>query len=145
MTYDVKLKGFPVHDDKAINVDLGTMFRRLWIRWRCSLPKFFICVAIIVGIVFLLSQSTERHAGRLGVVAGDETEVQRVRRVRYERYQEKERAGPRDGPGEGGMAVKLTKEEQEKADSLFKKEAFNIVASDKIAMDRSVKDTRDPA
>ena len=32
---------------------------------------------------------------------------------------------------------------KEKADSLMEKEAFNIVASDKISLERSVKDVRD--
>lgn len=46
------------------------------------------------------------------------------------------------GPGEGGEAVVLSPEEQKEADRLFNKEAFNIVASDKIAMDRRIPDTR---
>ena len=69
--------------------------------------------------------------------------VLEYRRARYEAFQEKE-SRPRTGPGEGGAAVHLDPDEQKKADSLFKKEAFNIVASDKVALDRSVNDVRDP-
>ena len=47
-------------------------------------------------------------------------------------------------PGENGAAVVLSADDQAKADSLFNKEAFNIIASDMIAMDRSVPDVRDP-
>ncbi|ELU00789.1 hypothetical protein CAPTEDRAFT_190622 [Capitella teleta] len=43
-----------------------------------------------------------------------------------------------------GRRVELSAEKQEEADKLFKKEAFNIVASDMIALNRSVSDNRDP-
>lgn len=56
-------------------------------------------------------------------------------------YREKE--GKREGLGEKGRAVTLQGEEKALADSLFKKEAFNIIASDKIALDRSIPDVRD--
>ncbi len=62
-------------------------------------------------------------------------------RQRYEKHQNR---GQRSGPGENGAAVKLSAEEQKQADTLFNKEAFNRIASDKIAMDRSVRDVRDP-
>ncbi|WAQ93814.1 GLT10-like protein, partial [Mya arenaria] len=65
----------------------------------------------------------------------------KFRRERFEKYQESE--GSRVGPGEKGMGVHLTGAEKEKADSLFEKEAFNIIASDKISLERSLKDIRD--
>ena len=49
---------------------------------------------------------------------------------------------PRDGPGEDGKAVTLAPDEQEQADKKFKKAAFNVMISDKIALDRSIPDTR---
>lgn len=70
-----------------------------------------------------------------------EEDVLRFRRVRFERYQSSESG--RTGPGEQGQGVHLTGAEKEKADSLMDKEAFNIVASDKISLERSVKDVRD--
>ena len=73
--------------------------------------------------------------------AGPESAVMRARSKRYNRYQRT--MFDRKGPGEQGRAAKLTKEEQELADSLFKKEAFNIVASDKISLERNVHDTRE--
>jgi len=70
-----------------------------------------------------------------------EEEVLRFRRVRYEKYQSSESS--RTGPGEHGDGVHLEGAEKEKADSLMEKEAFNIVASDKISLERSVRDVRD--
>lgn len=48
----------------------------------------------------------------------------------------------RTGPGENGAAVSLTEEEMKQADTLMKKWFFNIVASDKVSMDRTIPDTR---
>ena len=67
--------------------------------------------------------------------------VVNFRQERYEKYRSKE--GGRSGPGENGLAVVLEGEEKKLADSLFEKEAFNIIASDKIALDRSIVDKRD--
>ena len=64
-----------------------------------------------------------------------------LRRKRYEAHLK--RVQPMQ-PGENGAAVVLSADDQAKADSLFNKEAFNIIASDMIAMDRSVPDVRDP-
>ena len=70
-----------------------------------------------------------------------EESVMSFRRKRFEKAQKRL---PRDGPGERGEAVILTPEEQKEADRLFKRETFNVVASDKMAMDRSLRDTRLP-
>ena len=67
-------------------------------------------------------------------------DISEYRRDRFIRYQSRRSIY---APGENGAGVRLSKEEQDKADSLFEKEAFNIVASDKISLERSVKDTRD--
>ena len=48
------------------------------------------------------------------------------------------------GPGEDGEPVRLTAEEQEEADKLFAKETFNVIASNKVAMDRRIRDNRHP-
>ena len=63
---------------------------------------------------------------------------------RRKRFENAQRRPPRDGPGEDGKPVYLTSEEQAEAARLFKRESFNVVASDKIAMDRSIPDTRHP-
>jgi hypothetical protein len=39
----------------------------------------------------------------------------------------------------------LTPEEQAEADKLFAKETFNVIASNKVAMDRRIRDLRHPA
>ena len=65
---------------------------------------------------------------------------------RQRRYQKaQERSTDIEGPGEGGVAVVLTPEEQKEADRLFPNETFNVVASNKMAMDRRIRDVRHPA
>ncbi|GAB6033396.1 hypothetical protein CHUAL_013159 [Chamberlinius hualienensis] len=49
------------------------------------------------------------------------------------------------GIGNGGAAVVLTDEEQKLADKLMKKEAFNIIASDRISLNRTTPDNRHPS
>nr|XP_022307338.1 probable N-acetylgalactosaminyltransferase 9 isoform X2 [Crassostrea virginica] len=71
----------------------------------------------------------------------DDEEILLLRKKRYMEYKSGE--GKREGLGEKGRAVTLEGEEKKLADSLFKKEAFNIIASDKIALDRSIPDVRD--
>lgn len=63
---------------------------------------------------------------------------------RYERYNNRNKVNI-DSPGENGGPVVLTGKDKSLADSLFKKEAFNIIASNRIALNRTVKDIRDPA
>ena len=65
--------------------------------------------------------------------------------TRWERYRKAQARPAREGPGEHGNPVVLSQEEQREADLRFTKEAFNIIASDKIAMDRSIPDVRDAA
>ena len=48
------------------------------------------------------------------------------------------------GPGEQGAAVILTADEEKQKDDLFKVNGFNAFASDKISLDRSLKDIRHP-
>jgi len=40
--------------------------------------------------------------------------------------------------------VYLTPEEQAEADGLFAKETFNVIASNKVALDRRIRDNRHP-
>ncbi|XP_071546365.1 polypeptide N-acetylgalactosaminyltransferase 1 isoform X3 [Panulirus ornatus] len=48
------------------------------------------------------------------------------------------------GLGEGGKVVRLTGDEGRLAEEIMKKEAFNLIVSDKISLNRSVPDSRDP-
>ncbi|CAF0779155.1 unnamed protein product [Adineta steineri] len=48
----------------------------------------------------------------------------------------------RTGPGEGGVPVILTAAEEQAAQRTIAEFGFNMVASDKISMDRRIKDTR---
>lgn len=49
---------------------------------------------------------------------------------------------PRDGPGEGGKPVVIPKESQEKMKEMFKINQFNLMASEMIALNRSLPDVR---
>ena len=69
-------------------------------------------------------------------------ELAAFRQRRYEKAQD--RRPDVEGPGEGGVAVVLTPEEQKEADRLFPNETFNVVASNKMAMDRRIRDLRHP-
>lgn len=46
------------------------------------------------------------------------------------------------GPGEQGQAVILSPEEEAEKDVLYRVNGFNAFASDKISLDRSLKDIR---
>ncbi|CAG5120073.1 unnamed protein product [Candidula unifasciata] len=64
-----------------------------------------------------------------------------LRHIRYLKYQQLEPY--RTGPGEQGNAFSLEGEDEKLIDDLIKREAFNRKASDKISLERSVKDVRD--
>ena len=70
-------------------------------------------------------------------------DVMKLRFERFENYQRSQYS--RTGPGEKGEAVHISDpEEKKKADHLYITEAFNIIASDKISLERSIRDVRDP-
>ena len=48
------------------------------------------------------------------------------------------------GPGEQGAGVILTVEEEQQKNDLYKVNGFNAFASDKISLDRSLRDIRHP-
>jgi len=69
-------------------------------------------------------------------------QVVEYRRARYKKALA--RSPSIQGPGEDGSPVHLTAEEQAEADKLFKKETFNVIASNKVALDRRIRDNRHP-
>jgi hypothetical protein len=70
----------------------------------------------------------------------------KVKSFRHQRYTKAQNRSPNiQGPGEDGEAVVLTPEEQAEANKLFAKETFNVIASNKVAMDRRIRDLRHPA
>ena len=93
------------------------------------------------GAVVASRRTASRSSPRQPVV-GSEL-VADFRQRRYQKAQE--RSTDIEGPGEGGVAVVLTPEEQKEADRLFPNETFNVVASNKMAMDRRIRDVRHPA
>lgn len=62
---------------------------------------------------------------------------------RWKRFNASQMRPPNpDGPGEMGRGVVLTEEEDAKAQLSFKAESFNVIASDKVALDREIPDSR---
>ena len=66
----------------------------------------------------------------------------KIMEYRQKRFRQAQLRQQKDGPGEGGVGVYLTGEEAELGKKLFKKETFNVVASNKISMDRHLNDAR---
>ena len=118
------------------------MFRRCWYRRRPRGTLWLIVgVAVTIIILYIKNGKDDSYgSGLLEQVAG--RREKRAAEYRFERYEG--RNNPRNGPGEWGKGVYLEGKEKELADKLFKKEAFNIVVSDKIALDRTIADVRDP-
>lgn len=48
------------------------------------------------------------------------------------------------GLGDNGEAVRLTGDEGREGDEVYKKKAFNLVVSNKVALNRTIKDARHP-
>jgi len=67
-------------------------------------------------------------------------QVVEYRRARYKKALS--RSPNIHGPGEDGAPVYLTPAEQAEADKLFAKETFNVIASNKVALDRRIRDNR---
>jgi len=116
-------------------MSLPRFLRRHRISW-----KVLTFLAICACVAYYYSQNNVKAGGR-SVEMEISDDIMQLRRKRFERYQNSEQS--REGPGEKGAGVHLTGKEKERADSLMDKEAFNIVASDKISLERSVKDVRD--
>ncbi|XP_041367869.1 probable N-acetylgalactosaminyltransferase 9 [Gigantopelta aegis] len=80
-----------------------------------------------------------KATNRRGIQVSDD--ILAVRNKRFADYQRTEKS--RSGPGEYGTAVLLEGNEKVEAEKLMPKEAFNIIASDKISLERSLKDVRE--
>lgn len=105
-------------------------------------------VLVCYKVVFTeLNVDTDRNDRNTGsdsrIAPRDSGHSNKKADYRYERYnnRDKENIG---SPGERGAAVNLVGKDAALADSLFKKEAFNIIASNRIALNRTLKDIRDP-
>lgn len=101
----------------------------IWLKRRVNVRLLFIFIFIILIV----------HVYRNFFQLSDD-EVIIYRKERYETYQKNE--PHRKGLGEQGERVVL-QVDKVKVDEVFKKEAFNLIASDTIALDRSLRDVRD--
>ena len=95
------------------------------IRRKC-LP--FGCILVIIIIICL---GILEHCGK-----------RRWYNYRLTRYKKNQMRGFQSGPGENGTAVILSEEEQLIADKQLSEISYNVVAGNKIAMDRSLPDVR---
>ncbi|OQV12822.1 putative polypeptide N-acetylgalactosaminyltransferase 10 [Hypsibius exemplaris] len=64
------------------------------------------------------------------------------KKIDWHNYDLIARESERTGPGEHGKSVIIPTEENNEKDELYKTNGFNALASDKIALDRAVKDIR---
>ena len=107
---------------------LPRSLRRYRFKW-----KYLALLAVFsVGMYFFFNHDNSQ-------IRNDE--LLAFRKKRYVEYKNSE--SKRTGPGEGGKGVNLEGEEKVLGEKLYKKEAFNIIASDKISLQRSVPDVRD--
>ena len=69
-------------------------------------------------------------------------ERQRIARYRQERYEACLQRGFVPGPGENGTAVVLSEEEQKIADKQIANISYNVIAGEKMSLDRRLPDKR---
>ena len=116
--------------------------------------KCYVVFMIVCVICFILFNSNEQslHGSKQMYRKGDHDylhyhyELTQVSKYEYrqQRYLKAQTQLNGSGVGENGEPVILNVDDQKLADELFEKEAFNIVASDKVALDRSIPDDRLP-
>lgn len=119
-----------------------------WWSWAISKAYFFRCqikrtkrrsyktfhVDIVVVLIYftaILFSAGDKHQG--GILITHLCCLTSVAAVISRRH---------EGPGEMGKAVVIPKDEQEKMKELFKINQFNLMASDMIALNRSLPDVR---
>lgn len=120
------------------NSDIMATFRSLRYRkvpWRMVVLFLLTCGLVYYFVVY-------RHNSPWSKRSDSDSEILTFRRNRFRTYQQNERS--RVGPGENGEPLNLEGDEKQRGEELYKKEAFNIVASDKISVERSLRDNRDP-
>lgn len=108
------------------------------------LPRLTLSRLLFLSAVLIFSYLLFSFSAMSG--GGDQASPVREKRQgkRFADYQVRSDKVDPSSPGENGVGVVLKGEEQELSEKLFKKEAFNIIASDKISLQRSVPDVRDP-
>ena len=90
------------------------------------------CLCLLIYILL-----TETGSKQRGIYDAEE-----IIKFRHERYMAFKHRPPQTGPGEEGKEYILPPDEQAIADEMFKDASFNVYASDKISLDRSLPDTR---
>ena len=109
---------------------------------RLKLKHVVILMLFLVSAVFMYVNFLGQAAMSLGKDSLRSTDrVMFMRKERFERYRKSEPYGI--GPGEQGVPVHLEGEEKLLGEKLMRKEAFNIIASGKISLQRAVRDVRD--
>ena len=70
--------------------------------------------------------------------------AQQLRKIDWHDYKQLAAELKREGPGEQGAAVILSADDERLKHDLYKVNGFNAYASDKISLDRAIKDIRHP-
>jgi polypeptide N-acetylgalactosaminyltransferase len=113
-----------------------------WFLYRRRNKLLIILLFIIIIIFFFYESSNDSSSAYSKAIDRPKRDInQKKIRVNRETYQIPEPC--QSCPGENGGGVSLTAEESKDLDLVMKKEFFNLRASDKISLWRSVPDTRD--
>ncbi|CAF0715034.1 unnamed protein product [Brachionus calyciflorus] len=100
--------------------------------------QYFYFGAFLIGLILLINSNQKKntHDSKNQQVPRQSNEL-----ININTYVEPESC--KGCPGENGQAVHLSAEESKNLDEIYKKEFFNLIASDKISLWRSIPDTRD--
>ncbi|CAF4748072.1 unnamed protein product [Rotaria socialis] len=122
---------------------LETMFpiHLYWFLYRRRNKLLLLLVAIFCVLFYFYGTDHHHHLTSQTKKQTKKTHVKSKIRINRDTYSIPE---PCKGcPGENGQGVQLTAEESKNLDAVMKKEFFNLRASDKISLWRSIPDTRD--
>ncbi|CAF1460935.1 unnamed protein product [Rotaria sp. Silwood1] len=119
------------------------LFRHLPLRVCRRRNRFVVILFLIFLIIYLFHDSNNNSSlSNTDLSSRKPRNIQEKKiRINRETYTTPEPC--RQCPGENGAGVSLTAEESKDLDAIMKKEFFNLRASDKISLWRSIPDTRD--
>ncbi|CAF3858812.1 unnamed protein product [Rotaria sp. Silwood2] len=118
-------------------------FRHLPLRLYRRRNRFVVILFIIVFIIYLFNDSNNNSSLSNTTLASRQARDIRENKIRINRETYTIPEPCHGCPGENGQGVSLTAEESKNLDAVMKKEFFNLRASDKISLWRSIPDTRD--
>ena len=113
------------------------------INYSITKRKIIVIITLCLVVLFIsfwnsntAVSKTEKH--------GFHSKIQNFRNNRYLMYQDYQAQSQIFGLGENGEAVKLSKTEKILSEKLFPNASFNVMVSKKVALNRTIPDTRRP-